>query len=423
MAENDREIPPSGLMTADYMLHLWRRRWWIVGLTVASFVVCYLAIRAFAGETFETRALIYVRQQPPINLEDQEPGLPAPAFRSMFTADHTLAFIRDQYNERFANDPEFPDTITLPLEKYRDRFSAGSATLVDTTVSTEYSPVIELRARGTSTWQSRRLMELWIQRILNKYGNMLSEEAQFLAQSSRSRAEELKEEVQQLVSEKKLIEKQQGLVEARLASALRQLTLMPQPKLSDVISNDIMGFNMRAGPERTGLTIEQFGADSQPGLWERRTEMTIELAGLESDSRADAGEITRLKAQLARVEELIPQIEQQVADLGGEAVELASRVAGLGVELNRLEYAVRLNSTVSSQAEAKLRAVSASGEEFSTLRLLEEPVSPQIRVAPKRTLIAGLSAAGVLGMLLVIFCLELYMRTLIAAQAREHGLG
>ncbi|MCB2156649.1 hypothetical protein KQI84_17370 [bacterium] len=422
MAEHDQETSPSGLMTADFMLHLWRRRWWIVALTMASFVMCYLAVRAFAGEIYETRALIYVRPQPPINLEDEQPGMPAPAFRSMFTADHTLAFIRDQYNERFENDPEFPDKITQPLEKYRLRFYAGASTLVDTTISTEYSPVIELRAKGTSTWQSRRLMELWIQRILNKYGNMLSEEAQFLADSSRRRAEELKGEVQETVAKKKDVEKQQEMVESKLTSAMRQLTFMPQPKLKDVIGNDIMGFNMRAGPERTGLTIEQIGEGTEPGLWERRTQLKVELAGMEADPSAAAGEIARLKAELVRIEQLIPEIEEEVTSLRDEAVSLAAESGGLSVELNRLEYAVRLNSTVASQAEAKLRAVSASGEEYSTLRLLDPPVSPQKRVAPKRTLIAGLSAAGVFALLLVIFCMELYLRNAIALQAKREGL-
>ena len=412
-------------MTADYMLHVWKRRFWIAGLTMAAFVMCYLSVRVFAGEIFETRALIYVREQPPINLEDDKPGLPAPAFRAMFTSDHTLAFIRDQYNERFEMDPEFPDKITQPLEKYRDRFSATSVMLVDTTISTEYSPVIELRARGISTWQSRRLMELWIQRILNKYGNMLSDEAKFLADSSRRRSEELKDQVQDTVGRKKLVEKQQSMVESRLASAMRQLTFMPQPKLDEVIGNDMMGFNMRAGPERTGLTIEQIGPGTEPGLWERCTRLKVQLAGLQADPGADAGEIERLKGELARIEELVPEIEGQVTALREEAVDLSSQSAGLGVELNLLEYAVRLNSTVASQAEAKLRAVSigaAGDEEYSTLHLLSPPVSPQKRVAPKRTLISGLAAGGVFVILLVIFCLELYLRNAITLQARREGL-
>lgn len=425
MADDKQRKAASELGGSDYAGHLWRRRLWIAGLTLAAFLGTWMGLRVFHANQYESRALVMVRQQPRMsNMEDDQPGIQPPVFRSLFTADDMVEYVRRQYNEivrtrqSFAAEfPEDHEEIKSPLEKLRTRFRTQAATTVDTTIATQFSPVIELSVRGATPGQSLALMNLWVEHIMERYGNLLNEEAQFLIDSSRTRTGEIAREVAGLTERKRALENEERLVETRIMSVLRQLTNAPLPTLQDPIGNEIIGYNMYSGPRQAVLTIEEQAGPLEPGLWERRMKLEIELARLQADPEleeiADKHiELARLRAENEKVNALIPQLEERLGGLNGEAAGVRAQLAEVSVELNRLEYAVRLNSTVGSQSEALLRAVS-EGEpdaKYSTLRVLSRPQVPMERVWPKRTLIAGIAAAGVLILLILMFCAEIYLR-------------
>lgn len=435
MSRPDLDPPPSGLQATDYVRHLWARRFWIVGIAFAVLVGTYLGIRFFHPNLYDSSALILVRQQPRLsNIENDKPGIDPPAFRNMFKSDEVIEAVRRQYNQMvregfFVNSAGSEEEkaiaraeheeIKSPLEKLRARFRTTSVTTVDTTISTEFSPVIELTFRGSSRGQALAVMQLWSQQVLTRYGNLLNEEAQFLIESSSERTEALRGEAEEIAREKARLEVEKSLVDARLASALRQLTRAPLPKSEPAVgSNEIIGYNMYSGPRRSSMTIEQIEAGAEPGLWERLTQVELEIAKTSEGTE----EADRLAAERARLLELIPEVESRIETESERAAELESQIAAAAVELNRLEYAVRLNSTVASQASAMLRAVDPESEKqyerYGTLRMLADPVLPNLRVWPKRTLLAALAGGIVFVLTIVVFCFELYLRAAMRERPR-----
>lgn len=405
-AFTDTDRPGVGLSTSDFVVHLWRRKWIIAIVSAIALVFAYLIIRMFVGEVFETRAQVYVRQQPILVIEDERaPGLASPALKRMFTSDHTLDFVRQQYNALY---PE--EKVSAPLEYFRNRFRTTSPTTVDTTVRTEFSPVIELTVQGESRAQARIMMELWLSRIMNKYGNLLTEEAEFMAESTRLRADELQQKMAGLVAQREAVRNRRLLIQTEINSLLRQLTNAPLPQLEDVLGNDLLSFNMRSGSDQQRVMISPADQGAQePGLLERRAALDV--------SPEDA----------EKLDSAIERVREQIAAKSQEAAEEASQAAALAAEATRLEYAIKLNATVGSQAEAAIRSSQALPSQVAeevagypqggTLMVLSPPVTPQLRTFPPRTALAGVSAAVVFLLCLVAFSFELYIKA--ATDERE----
>lgn len=427
MTHWDPDHSPTGLQAVDYIAHLWKRRWIIMVATAATLVGTYLGVRLFHDNQYESRALVLVREQPrTTSVESDRPGMFPPAFRSMFTSDETIQFVRNQYNAMVESGAlpaeDGHRRITTPLEKLRPWFQAQSATTVDTTVTTEFSPVIELRARGMSPGMARTLADLWVLRCLNRYGNIMDEEAAFLLEASFDRREDLADGLEETQAEQERLRQALRLVDAKIASRTRQLTNARIPYRRDLLADSVLGFGMQSGARETNVTVEGQQA-GEPGLYERRTELEVALASATADEdQADAARRT-----LAEVERKITQIEGEIATLRQEAAGLQGQLARAAMKNLGLEYAARLNATLISQAESALRPVDLEGEDFgaskfSALRVVAEPSLPDLRVWPKRTLIAGLAALSMLVLCLGLFLSECYVsRALAVANTSPSG--
>ncbi|MBX3730529.1 MAG: hypothetical protein KF858_15230 [Candidatus Sumerlaeia bacterium] len=434
MTPHPADVSPTGLVATDYALHLWRRRLWIVALSAITLVLTFGGLLVFHENIFESRALVLVREQPRLsNIENDQPGIDPPAFRSMFTSDEVIEFVRNQYNDLvkagfFGPDAPGHAEIGTPLEKLRPRFRTTSSATVDTTVFTQYSPVIELSVRGNSAGQARALMELWSNHLLERYGNLLNEEASFLIESSRRRTADLQGQLATVISARKGLEAEQLVLESRISSHLRQLTWVPRPRLDNPVDNEIIGFNMYAGPRESSLTIEQTRTEGPPGLYELRTQLDLEIARLEvqSDEDSEGARMARLELERerAKIEAKIPEIENRIREDNARTAELASQVASLAVDINRLQYAVRLNSTVGAPAEAMLRAVQSGPDiapddhrRYGTLRVLSRAVTPGEKVWPRRTVLSLAAAGAMFFLLLMLFSAELYLRAAVRVSA------
>jgi len=430
MPQTENDSRPHDLEASDYVLHLWRRRFWILGLTAAAFILCYLGIRAFMANQFEARALVMVRQQPRItNIETDRPGIHPPSFRSLFTSDEVIEYVRRQYNDMVANgiltEADGHHKIETPIEKLRGWFLAQSGTTVDTTISTEFSPVIELRTKGTSQGQAKSLMEIWISRCLEKYGNLLNEEARFLADSAQTRAAELNQEMAELTARRERVERELQFVDAETASRMRQLTGAPLPERKEPLSDEVAALGVFSGGRDSTVAI--VAPDATPGLWERRTQLEIDEAVAPPTDSPDGGPAGRASAELQKIAEIENRMREELRDLSDQAALLAAERAEIAVQLKRVEYAARMNASVAGQSEALVRATSAEGEgwgqeKYGTLRVLGEPVLPALRVWPKRTLIAGAAAIAMLGFLLLLFCAEKYLESAIRRAAAREGI-
>lgn len=437
MTDFDQDIAPSGLQTSDYILHYWRRRWWIIGLTLATFVVGYVSIRVFMSNSYRASALVAVREQPRLtDIDRDSTGVQPPSFKGMFLSDHALDSVRQRWNtiaQQFKGTPDevYHPVIKQPFEKYKRRFSAKSVTTVDTTIQTEFSPVIELTALGNTPTQAYQLMLQWINVILSDYGNLVTEEARFASKASKARADELRTQVEEAHQRKENLKKELLLVETEIASTLRQLTNAPIPEIPEPMGTDIVGFIMDSGPRTTAVTMGEGTREGEPGLWEQRTRLEARLEAARRTKGEDSPEIQELTGQLEVLDAIIAGKREELRNLVQSAAGLNAEMNGVGVEISRLDYAVRLLSSAASQAEALIRPVEAleegsentrDPEYYGSLRLISPPVQPELRVWPKRTLLAGIAAAVTLVVLLVAFGFERYiLRATEIDAARRHA--
>lgn len=418
MPEWNPDQSPSGLLATDYALHLWRRRWILFGASFLVLVLCYLGIRLFHKNQYEARALVMVRQQPRItNVESDRPGIRPPTFRRIFTADENIRFVVNQYNDgvesgRWADDPG-AHVVKTPLEKLRPLFRAESAANIDTTVATEFSPVIELRTRGFSPGMARTFMDLWLSRILDQYGNLLTDEAEYLAEAARARSMELEQELMGVEARREALDSRLALADARRAGLSRALTSASIPPRREMLGNEVVALGMFSGGRDANLVIQGERTGVEPGLLERRTALRMELAEARADG--EGSRALRLEARLADIDEEIAAIESEIVALGEETGGIAAQRAQVAAEQTRLEYAIRIVASQASQAEGQRRRLVEDPEgwhaaNYSTLRVLTGPVVPNERVWPQRTLLAGIIALGVFVLLAIAFCGELYLR-------------
>lgn len=426
-----QQTPPE-LQPRDYILHVWRRSLLILILSVVSLVLTYLGVRFFASEMFETRALMLVRSQPRLSsIESEELSISPPSFESMFKSDETISFVRNQYNDMLERGVFPPEAnhkrMDSPLEKLRGRFQTKSAANVDTTVSTKFSPVVELKCYGDTRDQALVVMELWLNYCLRTYGNLLNDEAEVLLGSLNETSEELQGKMKALVEEREQLVRQKQLYEAKIASNYRTLTNAPIPADYVVIGNDIMAFSMDSGPSRTNVQLEQ-PTQVEPGLWEQITALEVELASASPEGPRSRELQFKLKVAQEKAQALVNELQGLLDD----AREIAGKVASVEVRLNETQYAVRMLSSQFAYAQALRRpekegtgendTISPQAKGYGTLRIMSKPALPQLRDSPKRTLIAALTAGGTFFFLILLFCIECYLRNALRQEKAERVL-
>ncbi len=413
---------PSELEASDYILHLWKRRWVILGFCAATMVLTYLGLRLFHPNMFESRALVMVRAQPrTTNLDIEKEGIAPPSFKSMFTADETIIFLRNQYNQMVENGTlsaeEGHTRITSPLEKYRVRFKVESVTEVDTTIATEFSPVMELRIRGESRGQTKVMADLWVNLVMNRFGNLMAEEAAWRLEVTRAKASRLGAELAEAVERREALADERMFSDSMMASLLRRLTSAPLPEAITYAESDILPYNVYSGPRQTRSDLKVDMSDARPGLLEELGDLERAIALADGD-----GDDAAMAAEYEYMSETVSSIRDEYRALSGVSSDLKAKLAELDAEITRLQYALRVNAGNAADAEAFFAAVAtdAEGNEtHSTLRVISRPIVPDLRVWPKRTLIAGIAAAALFAMLLVVFCAECYMRQAILFDSRS----
>ncbi len=416
---------PADLDASDYFLHLWRRRWVIIGLCAATLVLTYLGLKFFHPNSYEARALVMVRQQPrTTNLDIESEGIAPPSFKSMFRADETIIFVRNQYNQMVEQGiltaEEGYRRLGAPLEKYRERFRVESVTEIDTTIRTEFSPVMELRVRGNSRGQAKSLTELWLNHAMNKFGNLIAEEAQWRLDITKEKGERLSGELAGLVEEREALADERMLTDTFMASMLRRLTSAPLPQAITYAESDMLPYNVYSGPRQSSSDLTVDLATQEPGLLE-------ELALLErriSLEKGDGGTAV-LQQEHDFLAEQITSLRSDYQSMSERSAQLKSELARLDSEITGVQVALRINAGNAADAEAYFASAGdpeVDGDAaYSTLRVLSRPMIPDLRIWPKRILLAGMASLAVLAVLLLVFCCECYMRAAIMADERRRA--
>jgi len=414
------------LTFSDFIYHLWTRRFVIVIVCFFTLILGYLGMRYLHGELYQTTALMIVRSQPRISIvESEEIGVQPPAFQSLFTSDETISYVRNQYNDMFERGvfpPEATHTkLQTELERLRARFNVENGTTVDTTITTKFSPILEFSVLGESRDQALVLMELWTAYCLREFGNLVNDEAEVAIQSYDLKNEQLGSELGTITVELEKLRQEKILIDTEIRGLYRTLTNMPPEEAKRFVDNDMLPFNMDTGPFRTDMNVTTNEGVPEPGIWER-----IRTLRLESSSESDQSQ-QEIVQTLNRLMEQSNEIMIEIRELIDESTELAAGIANLEVKVNSLQYAIRLNSSAYAQAQALRRPVAEGSDDpetdlagnqqaFGTLRLISDPVLPQKRYSPQRTLIALMITIGVGLFMLLLFCVERYLRYVVDLQ-------
>lgn len=365
----------------DYLVHLWRRAW-VVGLVgVAAGVGAALATSRPATVSYMATAEILVRPRPlaPESGRGAEP-IPTPAFESLFVADETLEAARLAYNTSAKT------AGTAPLEggpaALRALVDTSVRTTVDTTVYTQFSPVISLEVTTSDPAKTRALLDAWADVVVDRYGNLMEDEAAAAQRRLSARAEALAAERRELLVEHYGTQYSLLMDEARIALAYRELyghglPAPTRPALS---------------PSATTTVIVPPSIAPQPDGTDRV------LAGDQQPPNIN-NEIRRGGDQLA---EVLTQAAGTAGDLG--AIEV--RLAVVDAQLASVAEALRSPSLAGGAADA---------EGGGTLRLVSRGLEPVAVPSGANRLLPLLAAMAAMAGAVVLLVAELYLRRALAS--------
>ena len=151
-------------------------------LPIITVGVTYFLIRAFGGETFESTALVMLRDRPVDErneLDNRTLWIDPPTYKDILLNDETLKGVVDATRAKFGN--EFGNE---KYEKLKDGFQVRTVTTRDTAVVTTFSPVIEISAQGPKPEISKFMVDEWIKRAVQMYGTLGAADAIAVAKAT-----------------------------------------------------------------------------------------------------------------------------------------------------------------------------------------------------------------------------------------------
>ena len=359
---------------APHVLFLWRRKWWILLPTIAVFILTYLILRAVPSD-YQAHADLFVNRQAYVDVADPNPLSVAALLKS----DEVLREVRDKFAEKFS--------ITPPIfEKFVRQFTVKTEVLQDTATRKDMSPVVEVRVQQRGIEETRFLMETWVQVFIARHGNYVADEARLKLISTRSVNETLEAQLRDFearqadllaripVEEKILAEKINILAPADLQ--------LPRPQM--------------VAPQGDGAYNVQVSMDVRPAQ-PRAAGLIARLADLE----IAASSVTTTNSATAQRE--LEALRKTIASLTSEIDAQSSKVAALRQEFAATTRQLAISAESQRQLHKDIDTFQRSAAVYHTgdtgpypaggdVRVISAPVTPELRVWPQRTLMAGLVA-------------------------------
>ncbi len=359
-----------------YILVLWSKKWLIAAVAIATAILVYVVL-LFVPSIYRVNAEVFVNRLPTV--QDGETPNPESVV-SLLKSQSVLGQVRDDFVKQYKVDPK------PPIERFVKQFSVETDILQDTSVRKEYSPVIQLEVESEGAEQTRYIMDRWIHNFISEFGNYTAQEAVM----KREAYQEEKELLERAITE---IERQQATLDARLPYLRKMLA----EKL-DLLSPSRLSLQEDEEPQsgvRIDLSMKR--PRLSPGLLERYAEAEL-LQRLDPASTASA-ELPALQAAIADTQTSITEAEKVLA----ETLSMQRSIARQAQLLRNTQTAVNDALGRFVVASAVYRNVSAKSDLPSggDIRALSMPVTPELRVWPKRTTVAGL--AGIAAAILTMF--------------------
>lgn len=363
-----------------HLLLLWTRCWYILGVALVVAVLTYGAMW-LVPEEFEASAAVYVNRMDVYDIQAINPN----TVMSLAKNPELLRAVYDDFVAKFGVKPG-------DFEKFVKQFDVKSEILQDTTVKREVSPVLELKVRFRGREQTRFLAESWVRHLVRKYGNVALDEAAIRADAMAKQDERLASELRRLDAEK-------AQLESRLARDRKFYA-----EILDVLApSDLPASFLNASArEQSQVTLIHQPVPKPEGLLARYARLQLELDRLRAGLR---GETTQTVEQLAAEEKVLSgsilrlenqlQVLQESLARTQEALGTVTREYQLKrTEQEKLHAALDIYRSV---AAARVNAEADGLPIASNVRAVSMPVMPELRVWPKRTLVAaGAAVAAVI---------------------------
>jgi len=335
----------------DFIRHLWSRRLLLLIVPVITVLGAYFYIRAFVGSTFESNAMLLLQPAPSEFREGSAPENFGPrVFEEILVSDEMLKTIIDRARE------QFPGQVSQgKYESLRNQFKVESITTKDTSLDTEYSPVLLFTTEGPTPEIAHFYAEQWVSESIERYGKLRSREAVELQQTLKDKYDKVSAETTALRQQEAVFQDERELLEKfqkRFREHLYENAEMPDfPENLRRLATSV-GFNQN----ELGMDEESIQA-VEGFLRERQAFLTTEIETVRQELIAKSDQVLEVREVL-----------------------------------------------MASSADAAFAEASSEDALRSELELISAPIVPEYRTWPPRSVLAiavGIFVTAVLFFLLV----------------------
>ncbi|MCD6386029.1 hypothetical protein J7M23_09675 [Candidatus Sumerlaeota bacterium] len=428
---------------AEYVLTIWQKKYLILGVTFLLILISIvvLSIKGLVSERYEVHSAIYINQPPQLTgMNYYQMMTPAMSFEPLLTSDDLIQEVKRQYEEKFK-------IREIKFELFKKRFKVKTEIAEDTGVRRRYSPVMSLTTYGKTPEEARFIMERWVAGAIKRYGDLPAQSVKFYLDFYRSSLGEtqtlLKQKEQEYVKVKwelhakmkELIEKENILAPTNIPLDLQKRVL----ELGTARTAQNVDVNIQQGvTERTGLLTELAQQDieiahlkgtlasleqSLEKLKKTPSDLNkTDLITLIEDTKHD---LAAAEAKREALQKKIEQTDNEITKLQKVVTELELRFESLGREVDALRKKFELFSRLKNEAEAFAGITHFQGDYpanyRSELRLVAGPVTPEIRVYPKRSVFALIALVVGLFLTTLFVVLNKYLTDIALKTSRTSG--
>lgn len=376
-----------------YILLVWDSKFYIIGVAILATILTYILL-LFAPEKFRVNAELYVNQIEV--LPDVEPSSPD-TVTDLLKSQSVLSKVRDDFANEYQLSPP------PPIEEFAKQFSVKSSILQDTTVRKQISPVLGLEVESRGSSETRYIMTRWIHHFINDFGNFTTLEAITKRDAYLKEKERLEDEIVELETLRAQYDAQLPYLRRILAENL------------DTLTPSFLRGKESTGNEEVRVDFTIHSTPNRTGLLERYTNLELQLRSSPASTTASA-ELQALGSYIEETRAKIAEAEKNLAAMTSERLKTTRRLELLATNQEKVNEALSRFITISASA---VNSNDTSEYPASVdIRALSMPVSPDMRVWPKRTstaLVVGILA----GVLSIFFVLG---RTFLGNMRRENEI-
>ena len=177
--------PHEEYVFASYVLYLWRKRFLIVLGAIMCMALMVIYVQFIAKEKFRSSAQIMIKEPSRVTNAERE-SLTALSYEFLLLNDDLIRQVMTEYAK------DIKKTLSeFRLELFKKAFKVITEVEQDTTVRKEYSPIVVLNADADTAQNARLKLEIWLRHFMQRYGDILSREADYTNHYYAKKAKEL----------------------------------------------------------------------------------------------------------------------------------------------------------------------------------------------------------------------------------------